>query len=218
MGRVTRRGMTQGIGAMAALALTGRSVWAGSATPAQVEGPFHPVVDQLDKDLDLVRVQGRDQPAEGAVILVRGRVLDSSGMPLPGAMLDVWQANHHGRYSHPADKNTAPLDPNFQGWGVIQADADGAYALKTILPGPYPLSFLGEDGWRCRHIHFKVSHPEGRALTTQMYFEGDPLLTQDLEIAKVPADQQHRLICRSVPDQASGLPSYTFDIVLDAIA
>ena len=52
-------------------------------------------------------------------------------------------------------------------------------------------------------------------LTTQMYFEGDPLIEQDLEIRKVPAEQRHRLIASVTPDRETGLPLYQFDIVLD---
>ena len=148
------------------------------------------------------------------MILVRGQVLDTEGRPVNGALVDVWQANHDGRYNHPDDKNTAPLDPNFQGWGLIKTDDEGRYSFKTIKPGAYPLSFLGEEGWRCRHIHFNVSQPEHKALTTQMYFHGDPLIEQDLEINGLPEEQRHYLIAKSVTDESSGLPLYTFDIVV----
>jgi protocatechuate 3,4-dioxygenase beta subunit len=151
------------------------------------------------------------------VILVRGRVVDTGGKPLSGALVDVWQANHHGRYDHPEDPNTAPLDPHFQGWGLIRTDAEGHYQFKTIKPGAYPLSFLGDDGWRCRHIHFKVAQDGHSELTTQMYFEGDPLIEQDRQIAKVQEELRHLLIAKPVADEASGLPLYRFDIVLQPL-
>ena len=182
------------------------------ATPSQVEGPFHPIDEQGDTDADLCLIDGHADPAVGEQILVRGRVTDSDGRPVEDALVDVWQANHYGRYSHPGDRNTAPLDPNFQGWALIRSD--GRYGFKTIKPGPYPLSFLGADGWRCRHIHFKVSKPGGDTLVTQMYFHGDPLIDQDLEIAKAPADQRHQLIAQMTRDDTTGLPLYRFDIVL----
>lgn len=109
---------------------------------------------------------------------------------------------------------TAPLDPNFQGWGLVRTDAEGRYAIKTIMPGPYPLSFLGGEGWRCRHMHFKDSHESLETLVIQMYFKGDPLIEQDQEIAKVPEELRHLLIAESKPDEASGLPLYRFDLVL----
>ena len=183
-------------------------------TPSQVQGPFYPVDGEAERDVDLTRLDGHSEEAAGEQVLVRGFVTSADGAALPGAVVDIWQANHHGRYSHPEDPNTAPLDPNFQGWGVMKTSGEGAYGFRTIKPGAYPLSFLGGSGWRCRHIHFKVSCPGYRALTTQMYFEGDPLIAQDMEIAKVPAESRHLLIASSVQDDASGLPLYRFNIVL----
>jgi len=187
---------------------------AATPTPVQVKGPFHPIDEQSDTDMNLVMIDGHAEAAKGEVILVRGQVIDSDGEPLAGALVDVWQANDAGRYSHPKDTNTAPLDPNFQGWGLVKTDADGRYGFKTIKPGPYPLSFLGGNGWRCRHIHFKVSHSDLDTLVTQMYFDGDPLIETDQEIAKAPEKLRHLLIATSQPDEATGLPLYRFDLVL----
>lgn len=214
--KVSRRDVTKHIGMAAGAALITSSLASAAVpTPKQVEGPFHPIDEQPDTDLNLLMIEGRSEPAEGEVILVRGHVVNTDGRPLKDALVDVWQANHFGRYSHPEDPNTAPLDPNFQGWGLITTDSEGRYGFKTIKPGPYPLSFLGEEGWRCRHIHFQVSRPGFRKLTTQMYFHGDPLIEQDLEIAKAPKELRHLLIAKSKRDEATGLPLYQFDIVMD---
>ncbi len=215
-GSLTRRELSRRIGLAAGATLLASSfaIAAVSPTPAQVEGPFHTIDNQADTDTDLSLIEGHTEPAQGEVILVRGRVTDIDGRPLEGALVDVWQANHFGRYSHPKDPNTAPLDPNFQGWALMNTDADGRYGFKTIKPGAYPLSFLGGDGWRCRHIHFQVSRPGSRQLTTQMYFHGDPLIEQDMEIAKAPEALRHKLIAESTEDASSGLPLYRFDIIL----
>ena len=215
MRTITRRTFTRKMGITAGVGLLAPVVAvAAPATPVQVEGPFHPVETQKDTDLDLTLIQGHSEPARGEVILVRGRILNSEGQPLPNALVDVWQANDAGRYSHPKDPNTAPLDPNFQGWGLINSDEQGRYTFKTIKPGAYPLSFLGEEGWRCRHIHFKVTQPGYKEITTQMYFQGDPLIAQDLEVAKVPADLRHLLIVDQQTDASSGLPLFDFDVTL----
>jgi protocatechuate 3,4-dioxygenase beta subunit len=198
-----------GAGTLAA----GRAV-AELVTPAQVEGPFYPVTEQLDKDVDLTRIKGQTAVATGEVILVTGRVTGADGRPLANALVDVWQANHHGRYAHPADKNPAPLDPAFQGWGMMRTDAEGAYQFRTIKPGAYPLSFIGESGWRCQHIHFKVRHPDARNLTTQMYFEGDPLIETDGQASGLSDRELAMLVCSSTPDADSGLPQFRFDVVL----
>jgi protocatechuate 3,4-dioxygenase beta subunit len=128
--------------------------------------------------------------------------------------IDIWQANDNGRYDHPDDPNPAELDPNFQGIGITSTDADGWYGFKTIKPAAYALSFLGDSGWRARHIHFKVTSPDGTELITQMYFEGDPLLAQDEEIKKVSEEEQLLLITRPEPDEVTGLPLHRFDVFL----
>jgi len=146
---LTRREL---LGLGAALPL-GTVVAAGAAraadacgrTPRQTSGPFFPAFDQVDKDVDLTRVIGHDGRAEGEVIRVRGRVLDEQCRPVEGALVDLWQANAKGRYSHPADRNPAPLDPNFQGWGQAVTDAEGRYSFTTISPGAYPLEFAGGE-------------------------------------------------------------------------
>ena len=211
----SRREVTKKIGMAAGLALIpGSFTGAATPTPEQVKGPFHPNDEQSDTDMNLVMIEGHSEAAKGEVILVRGQVVDSDGEPLADALVDVWQANDYGRYSHPKDTNTAPLDPDFQGWGLVKTDAEGRYGIKTIKPGPYPLSFLGGKGWRCRHIHFEVSHSDLDTLVTQMYFEGDPLIETDLEIAKAPDELRHLLIAKSQPDESTGLPLYRFDLVL----
>ena len=214
---LSRRDLTRHLGIAAGIATLSPGfaiAKAIEATPAQVEGPFYPVIEQADKDLDLTRIKGHSETAAGEIILVRGRVFDTRAQPLKNVLVDVWQANHHGRYNHPEDKNPAPLDPHFQGWGLIRTDADGFYNLKTIKPAPYPLSAVSESGYRPRHIHFKVSRPGFEALTTQMYFRGDPLIAQESELQRLSEARRELLISDATPDAASGLPLFRFDIVL----
>jgi protocatechuate 3,4-dioxygenase, beta subunit len=110
------------------------------------------------------------------VIYLMGRVLNQRGEPVPGAKVEIWQANNHGRYVHPSDSNPAPLDPNFEGYGVQLADGEGRYRFKTIKPGAYPTTTAG---WiRPPHIHFDVSGHVNRVVT-QMYFDGEPLNDKD---------------------------------------
>jgi len=209
---IKRLGVVSGAGILASSnTLAGA---AGTVTPSQVKGPFYPIVDQHDTDLDLTMVAGKSERAKGEVVLVQGKVFDEDGAPVNNAVVDVWQANSDGRYSHEGDRNTAPLDPNFQGWGIVKTDATGRYQFKTIVPGPYPLSFLQASGMRCRHIHFKVSAENAKTLITQMYFAGDPLIADDLEIAKVAKEQQSLLIAESMIDEESGLPRYQFNLTL----
>jgi protocatechuate 3,4-dioxygenase beta subunit len=185
-------------------------------TPQQTEGPFYPIQEQADKDVDLTRIEGNTQSAQGEVIRIQGRVLDTHGNPLHNAFVEIWQANTWGRYRHKRDPNTAPIDPNFQGWGQTTTDADGRYGFKTILPGAYP---AGPDWTRPPHIHFKVAGQGFLALTTQMYFPGQKLNEADLILQNLPAAQRDMVIAKrqaanpASNDQADA-PVFIFDIVL----
>lgn len=181
------------------------------ATPPQTEGPFYPPEPHAETDIDLTVLDGHSERAAGDVILVRGRILDTDGNPVANARVDIWQANNFGRYAHPADTNPAPLDPNFQGIGVTHTDAEGRYGFKTIHPAPYSVD---ENNTRPSHIHFKVSHDNMRGVTTQMYFEGDPLIEGDIVMRNTPEDQRHLLITSPVEDEETGLPLHNFDIAI----
>ncbi len=144
-------------------------------TSHQILGPFYPIHATPSKGGDLTRVDGRRGTAQGQLIYLAGRVLNQDGEPVRGGKLEIWQANTHGRYTHPNDDNPAPLDPSFEGFAVVHTDDDGYYALKTIKPGAYP---AGPDRIRPSHIHFEVCGRRER-FVTQMYFAGDPHHEQD---------------------------------------
>lgn len=125
-------------------------------TPAQILGPYYPVIKPTDQDTDLTMIAGRTGRAQGQVIYVAGRVINRHGKPVSGAQMEIWQANSHGRYTHQSDQHDAPLDPNFEGYARIVTDADGRYRIKTIKPGAYP----DDSGTlRAPHIHFEVTGP-----------------------------------------------------------
>jgi protocatechuate 3,4-dioxygenase, beta subunit len=211
---ISRRRLLQtGLGA-ATMAAAAPLLAAPGITPAQIEGPFFPIRDQADKDIDLTRIEGHANRARGEVIEIGGQVLDADGQPIAGALVDVWQANAHGRYAHEADPNPAPLDPDFQGWARFTTDAEGRWRIRTIKPGAYPV----RDGWaRPPHIHFKVARRGYRELTTQMYFAGDPLNDADRLLLEVPADQRGRLLVAFSAGDADRPPQGRFDLVLQAV-
>jgi protocatechuate 3,4-dioxygenase beta subunit len=205
---------------LGALVSSGRAAAATcGATPRQTSGPFFPVFDQLDKDVDLTRLTGHDGAADGVVIRVQGRVLDEACQPVAGALVDLWQADANGRYSHPADPNPAPRDPNFQGWGQAVTDAAGAYSFRTIKPAAYPLAFLdgqpdASKGYRTPHIHFRVSKRGFRELATQMYFEGEKLNESDLVLKRVPEAERPRVVIAGAKSGTQDPPLFRFDLVI----
>ncbi len=192
--------------------------WAAAAnatvTPTQTEGPFFPTRPQADTDLDLTQIQGHSARAAGKVTYVSGRVLDAGGRPVEGALIDVWQANTHGRYDHESDTSTAPLDPHFQGWGRIITDREGRYAIKTIMPGAYAVD--GE--WqRPPHIHFKVARRGFHELTTQMYFAGHELNGPDRLLNALSEAEQALLLVSfgpGGPEDEAGSQRGEFDLFL----
>ena len=181
----------------------------------RIDGPVFggDAVEPGDDDL----TSQHEGEALGERIVVSGRVLDETGDPIRGALVEVWQANAAGRYRHEVDNHPAPLDPNFSGAGRCLTDDEGNYRFVTIKPGAYPWG-NHENAWRPAHIHFSLF---GRAFTerlvTQMYFPGDPLFAYD-PIFNAVRDPNARalLISRfdlstTEPDWALG---YRWDIVL----
>jgi len=178
---LSRRQMLEMAIGLSGFALSGTvgSVFAQEArrlfTPPVTVGPFYPQMKPLDQDADLTVLAGNHGRAQGKVIHLMGRVMNLKGEPVSGVKVQIWQADAHGRYSHPSDPNTAPLDPNFQGYGVQTTDAEGRYRFKTIKPGAYPGLI---SGMRTPHIHFEVSGRFDRVIT-QMFFPNEPLNEQD---------------------------------------
>ena len=177
-------------------------------TPHQILGPFFPLGSNPATQGDLTIVEGTDGRAQGEIVEVTGHVLNLRGKPVRGAKLTIWQANTFGRYVHPNDSNPAPLDPNFVGFGIIRTGNDGAYRIKTVKPGPYP---MGADWMRAPHIHFEVQGQFER-LITQMYFPGEPLNACDRLLMSVP--EPSLLIAKSIPQPHDHRRLLEFDIVL----
>jgi protocatechuate 3,4-dioxygenase, beta subunit len=142
------------------------------ATPPQSEGPFYPQGSffsaRADIDADLLTVAGSNEISRGAPLALTGRVLQTSGAPLAGATVEIWQCDARGQYAYDIS-SVHRAEKGFQGFGRTLTDAQGRYAFRTIRPVPY--------GGRPPHIHVKVWSGEGAArkelLTTQMYVRGE---------------------------------------------
>lgn len=155
-----------------------------TGTPPQAEGPFFPVKDQIDKDADMTQVIGRTEIADGEIVIINGTVVDKDQNPVANVVIDAWQACATGKYNHPADPNTAELDPNFQYWAKMITNEQGVFKLKTIIPGAYPAT----STWtRPPHIHFRFD-AWGTRLTTQMYFGGNSLNRSDRLLIETKRD------------------------------
>jgi catechol 1,2-dioxygenase len=117
-----------------------------------------------------------------------GQVRDIDGKPVAGAVVDVWHANTLGGYSF-----FDPSQPKYNLRRRIETDAEGRYRFRTVLPAGYAcppegptqklLDQLGRHGRRPAHIHFFVTAPGYRKLTTQINIDGDEYLHDDFAFA-----------------------------------
>lgn len=154
-------------------------------TPRAIEGPLYipdAPISNGEARLD------ETTPLNGALLVMEGRVLDTKGKPLPGAVVDVWHCNENGRYSH-----FDPAQKDFNLRRRIRVDGAGRYRFRSFLPPGYCIppdsptselfSRLGRHGHRPAHIHFLVSAPGARTLTTQINIPGDSYIDDDFAFA-----------------------------------
>lgn len=210
---VSRRSVLTGLGAGAFTLAAGRLAQAAdcSATGYQLDGPFYPLALPTDQDVDLTTVVGNGAHAAGEIIEVKGLVRDAKCQPLANCVIEIWQADMHGRYGHPLEPQGDQADKNFQFYARLMTDKDGGYRFRTVKPG----SYLAMGDWiRPPHIHFKVNAPFNPGLTTQMYFAGDPLNDLDLLQKALSADQRTALQVAFDTKNTDGLPTGTFNISL----
>ncbi len=147
-----------------------------------------------------------DERNEGERIHLAGRVLDGEGQPIADAMIEIWQANGHGRYNHPDDDRTDNyLDPDFSGFGRVGTGADGGYRFETVKPGQ-----IG-DG-QAPHVTLTIfmrgmlSH-----VYTRVYFNDEETANlADRVLSLVPQDRKDTLIAKR--EERDGTTVYRFDV------
>jgi len=187
-------------------------------TDCNVEGPVY-VAGAPELDAPCVLPQRADEP--GTRLVFSGTVRSCDGTPLVDTLLDVWQANGAGEYSH-----FNPDVPEYNLRGKLRTDADGRFEFATVIPSEYPiplggstgqlLAAMGRTGIRPGHIHFKLSHPAAQPLTTQIYFEGDPYLHNDV----VGAAKDSLVVSpvHGVDDQGRPAATCSFDFFLSPVS
>lgn len=183
-------------------------------TRSELTGPVAPYPGFLPADDDLTRQHGGEPIGER--IILHGRVFDEDERPVPGTLVEIWQANAAGKYALGVDTHDAPRDPNFTGTGRAMTDAEGRYRFVTIMPGRYPFK-NHHNAWRPAHVHFSVLGPNFLTrLITQMYFPGDPLQAFDPIFNGVPEGMRHRVTAAFDLDstQPDWALAFRFDIVL----
>jgi len=129
-------------------------------------------------------------PTPGPAAFVSGRVMDTKGTPIPGALVDVWHASPIGFYEN---QDSEQADYNLR--GVFTTDADGRYAFRSVKPAGYPVPVDGPVGqllkatnrhpFRPAHFHYMVTHPGYKTLITQVFPDDDEHLDSDVTFSVV---------------------------------
>jgi protocatechuate 3,4-dioxygenase alpha subunit len=161
-------------------------------TPSQTVGPY------LHIGLDWLATSNLVTPdTEGQHIVVQGRLLDADEQPIPDGMIEIWQANAHGKYAHPDDHSSNPLTKNFMGFGRMPTDEQGGFRFSTIKPG----RVAHRDGsLQAPHIMVQVfARGLIKQLVTRVYFPDDNH-SHDLVLNHVPLERRHTLVASTTKD------------------
>jgi protocatechuate 3,4-dioxygenase alpha subunit len=175
-------------------------------TPSQTVGPFFGI--GLCRPSQPQNVLANDLTA-GVHIRIEGMVFDGAGQPVPDALIEIWQANAHGRYRHTLDAGPAPLDPHFSGFGRCPTDSSGGFWFETAKPG----AIHGEDGRRhAPHVNVTV-FARGMLVHafTRIYF-ADEALDADPVLGLVDVSRRQTLVAARAG--AGGRAVYRWDIHL----
>jgi len=155
-------------------------------TPRTIEGPLYVAGAPLCEGA--CRMDDGSEEGVATVMHLEGQVFDLHAQPLAGATVDLWHANTKGTYSF--------FDPSQSEYNLrrrIITDAEGRYRARSIVPSGYGcdpqgptqecLNQLGRHGQRPAHVHFFISAPGHRHLTTQINLSGDQYLWDDFAYA-----------------------------------
>lgn len=168
------------------------------ATTSQTVGPFfHIGLNWLYKD----NLAGPG--ISGEHLEITGRVLDADGQGVPDAMLELWQANAHGKYAHPEDTQEKLLEPGFQGYGRLSTAEDGSFRFATVKPGRVPGP---DENLQAPHIVVSV-FMRGllRRLITRIYFPDEAANTEDFALNLIEPARRGTLIARKSTDDEARL-------------
>ena len=165
------------------------------ATPPQSLGPFYPLKIPLDSNADLTFVEGSDGVATGEVTNLFGRVMDSNGVVIPDAQIEIWHCDADGAYHHPPAG--AALERFSQGYGATILDSQGRYRFRTIKPVTYP--------GRAPHIHMKITAGT-RELVTQIYVRGEPANDRDFLLGAIKHSEARNSLIIPFEPNSSGAP------------
>jgi len=186
-------------------------------TPSCTVGPFFPThyFGAVDNDLTVAHATG-GKPAMGQKIYIGGTVFEANRVPRWNGIVEIWQPDASGHFSHPNDPGHKKADPDFMGWGRRATEDDGYYDFITVKPGAYKDPLTG--AMRAPHINVSImSSGLMRRVVTTFFFPGEPLNAGDPVFNAIPdAAVRERIVLRpaKLARAPSDAVSYQLDIVL----
>jgi protocatechuate 3,4-dioxygenase alpha subunit len=180
-------------------------------TPSATVGPFFlfGLVPSTIGGTDIITSNLVTPDASGERIRIEGRVLDGDGVPVPDALIEIWQADAAGRYASAVDTRARP-NSAFKGFGRAPTGKDGDFSFETVKPG----GVAGPNGaMQAPHIAVNVfSRGVVKQMVTRIYFSGEPANASDPVLALVPPERRATLIAERAANGADIV--YRFDIRL----
>lgn len=162
-------------------------------TTNDILGPFYRPNAPIRPDLTY-------QGLKGTKIVLKGKVFKSDYTTvLQDALVEIWHCNSDGEYDNDTEK--------FNQRGSLRTNYKGEYAFTTILPGKY----LNGKLYRPSHIHYRVTEHNSKELVSQIYFKGDPHITEDPWASQEKAELR---ILQIAPENLNGNLTINFDIYL----
>ena len=174
---------------------------------SQTVGPFFQIgfEDLYQTDLTVRGLRGK-------IITIRGQVLDTDRLPVPDAVIEIWQANSFGKYAHPEDQQDKPLEPGFAGFGRCPTDANGEFKFLTVKPGPVSSSTQTPQA---PHINVSL-FMRGLLdrLVTRIYFADEELNRTDEILNLIDPTRRATLLARPAPHDPG---TYLWNVILQGL-
>jgi protocatechuate 3,4-dioxygenase, alpha subunit len=139
----------------------------------------------------------------GDKVTIEGTIVDGDGKPVVDALVEIWQANAHGKYAHPDDTRDLPLEAAFKGFGRVPTNDDGVFRFTTIKPGRVPAA---NGDLQAPHLNVTIfMRGMLKHLVTRIYFPDDPPNADDAVLNSVPASRRNTLIAQTVAGRPAAL-------------
>lgn len=179
------------------------------ATPTRIFSADLSMPEKFNNTNNLMQKTGSFYAAFGEPLNLAGTITDSFGVPVEGAIIEIWQTNSAGKYQSLLDEDSDLVDKNFSMSGRAITDNLGNYSFITIMPGFYMK--------RAPHINFNIYHQQFGKLETEMYFEDHPRNADDNQYTSYSPEERKLLTAKvrlSDIFNSESKKIVTFDIIM----